>query len=270
MLLVLISVATGVVSSLIREILDAYPLLSPAALSAETSQRVCAAVSLMQNIASHSETCIPFVQAQIPLLLFPFLNTACKTRPFEYLRLTSLGVVGALVKQNDNTKLIHFLLSTDIIPLSLRIMEQGSELSQTVAIFIVQKILLDDAGLAYVCQSYKRFLAVARKLGSVTQKIVDTKSVRLLKHVVRCYLRLSDNVHFRETLHAHLPRTLRDGTFSQVLKDDHVGTMFISCLSNRGFPSNNSDWWMFADYQEVPRHTLDQLIRRSSQEVTWV
>ena len=41
--------------------------------------------------------------------------------------------------------MIHFLLSTEIIPLCLRIMETGSELSKTVAIFIVQKILLDES-----------------------------------------------------------------------------------------------------------------------------
>ena len=38
------------------------------------------------------------ILAQIPLFLYPFLHTTSKTRPFEYLRLTSLGVVGALVK----------------------------------------------------------------------------------------------------------------------------------------------------------------------------
>jgi len=36
--------------------------------------------------------------ANIPLFLYPFLHTISKTRPFEYLRLTSLGVIGALVK----------------------------------------------------------------------------------------------------------------------------------------------------------------------------
>ncbi len=40
--------------------------------------------------------------AHIPLFLYPFLNTSSKTRPFEYLRLTSLGVIGALVKVCDD------------------------------------------------------------------------------------------------------------------------------------------------------------------------
>jgi CCR4-NOT transcription complex subunit 9 len=102
----------------------------------------------------------PFFVAHIPLYLYPFLNTVSRQRPFEYLRLTSLGVIGALVKIDDS-EVVNFLLQTEIIPLCLRIMETGSELSKTVATFIVQKILLDDLGLTYICSTSERFYAVS-------------------------------------------------------------------------------------------------------------
>jgi hypothetical protein len=44
-------------------------------------------------------------------------------------------------------------------------METGSELSKTVATFIVQKILLDDAGLTYICATAERFYAVSGSVG---------------------------------------------------------------------------------------------------------
>ena len=112
------------------------------------------------------------VAAHIPLFLYPFLNTVSKTRPFEYLRLTSLGVIGALVKVDD-ADVINFLLSTEIIPLCLRIMETGSELSKTVATFIVQKILLDETGLAYICATAERFYAVSTVLGNLVGTLVE-------------------------------------------------------------------------------------------------
>jgi CCR4-NOT transcription complex subunit 9 len=215
--------------ALLQEIVSVYPLLSPPNLTAHVSNRVCNALALLQCVASHSETrqlflngMVPYFTflsirlillalAHIPLFLYPFLNTTSKTRPFEYLRLTSLGVIGALVKvsyltsafissfdfimqQNDNNTVIHFLLSTEIIPLCLRIMETGSELSKTVAIFIVQKILLDETGLTYICHTYERFYAVGTVLSNMVNQLVETQAVRLLKHVVRCYLRLSDNL----------------------------------------------------------------------------
>lgn len=65
-----------------------------------------------------------------------------------------------------------------------------------VAIFIVQRILLDDMGLAYICQTYERFYAVGTVLSNMVHQLVDTLAVRLLKHVVKCYLRLSDNPRY--------------------------------------------------------------------------
>jgi len=66
-----------------------------------------------------------------------------------------------VTKQVDDPEVVHFLLETEIIPLCLRIMETGSDLSKTVATFILQKILLDDAGLNYVCSTSERFYAVS-------------------------------------------------------------------------------------------------------------
>lgn len=134
-----LSFIIGIVTILIHEIIGAYPLLVPPGLNSATSTRVCNALALLQCIASHEATRSAFLQAHIPLYLYPFLNTTSKTRPFEYLRLTSLGVIGALVK-SDNSDVIDFLLSTEIIPLCLRIMETGNELSRTV-IFIVIFVL---------------------------------------------------------------------------------------------------------------------------------
>lgn len=207
--------------------------------------------------------------------------------------------------------MINFLLSTEIIPLCLRTMEMGSELSKTVATFIVQKILLDDVssgaggggmggqgrlrgrgvqggwaavtagagaggmggsalrtvgagsrallppgasapatpagaralaccgrlavlqpvrmpvalrgarhtlahpsppalhrhvphqpllpaprpqvGLNYICATAERFFAVGAVLGNMVVTLAEQPSPRLLKHIIRCYLRLSDN-----------------------------------------------------------------------------
>ncbi|KAN0069877.1 Cell differentiation family, Rcd1-like domain containing protein [Elaphomyces granulatus] len=209
----------GVMTGLLEEIISVYPLLNPSQLTAAASNRVCNALALLQCVASHNDTRTLFLNAHIPLFLYPFLNTTSKSRPFEYLRLTSLGVIGALVK-NDSPDVINFLLTTEIIPLCLRIMETGSELSKTVAIFIVQKILLDDVGLAYICATYERFYAVGTVLSNMVTQLVEQQTVRLLKHVVRCFLRLSDNNRAREALRQCLPEPLRDHTFSSVLRDD--------------------------------------------------
>ncbi|XP_078184696.1 CCR4-NOT transcription complex subunit 9 isoform X3 [Callithrix jacchus] len=250
----------GTIAALLQEIVNIYPSINPPTLTAHQSNRVCNALALLQCVASHPETRSAFLAAHIPLFLYPFLHTVSKTRPFEYLRLTSLGVIGALVK-TDEQEVINFLLTTEIIPLCLRIMESGSELSKTarwltpiipslweaeaggsrgqeienilvnkVATFILQKILLDDTGLAYICQTYERFSHVAMILGKMVLQLSKEPSARLLKHVVRCYLRLSDNPRAREALRQCLPDQLKDTTFAQVLKDDTTTKRWLAQL----------------------------------------
>lgn len=229
----------GTTAALLQEIVSIYPLLSPPNLTAHASNRVCNALALLQCVASHPETRSLFLQAHIPLFLYPFLNTMSKTRPFEYLRLTSLGVIGALVKVDD-TDVINFLLSTEIIPLCLRTMEIGSELSKTVATFIVQKILLDDVGLNYICATAERFFAVGAVLGNMVvnqAQSPEQPSQRLLKHIIRCYLRLSDNPRAREALRSCLPELLRNPQFTACLKNDETTRRWLAqLLANVGFP----------------------------------
>jgi CCR4-NOT transcription complex subunit 9 len=92
-------------------------------------------------------------------------------------------------------------------------MQSGSELSKTVATFILQKILADDSGLKYICQTFDRFSHVAMVLGRMVLQQQREASGRLLKHIIRCYLRLSDNTRAREALRSCLPDCLKDHTF---------------------------------------------------------
>ncbi|XP_018651057.1 putative suppression of tumorigenicity [Schistosoma mansoni] len=163
---------------------------------AHQSNRVCNALALLQCLASHPETRNEFLKANIPLYLYTFLNTNNRTRPFEYLRLTSLGVIGALVKVsayiyistaylwNDYSLLTWFRNYTSLF---------SNYGIRKVATFIMQKLLLDEVGLAYICQTYERFAHVATVLDKMVIHLAREQSLRLLKHVIRCYLRLSDD-----------------------------------------------------------------------------
>ena len=78
------------------------------------SNRVFSVLDLFQCIAAHPEKRHSFLMAQISIFLYHFLNTLNKSKPYEYIRLTSLGVIGALVKI-DNRKVIQYLINIEII-----------------------------------------------------------------------------------------------------------------------------------------------------------
>eukprot|EP00803_Ostreobium_quekettii_P000280 evm.model.scf_996.4 EVM.evm.TU.scf_996.4 scf_996:47830-51267(-) len=225
----------GVISALLQEVVSVYALLVPpaTALSAQASNRVCNALALLQCVASHAETRGLFLQAHLVLYVYPFLNTTDTSRPFEYLRLTSLGVVGALVKVDD-PHVINFLLATEFIPLCLRTMETGTELSKTVSTFILQKILLDEqVGLHYICATTERFMAVSDSMSQMVQILYEQPSTRLLKHIIRCYLRLSDHPRARELLMTCLPPMLGNDQFVQQLRNDVTTKRWLAQLLSR-------------------------------------
>lgn len=99
-----------------------------------------------------------------------------------------------------------------------------------VATFIVQKILLDDVGLRYICATAERFFAVASVLSQMVQALADQPSPRLLKHIIRCYLRLSENSRACTALNSCLPNALKDGTLNNFLQDDHVTRRWLQQL----------------------------------------
>lgn len=159
---------------ILQEIISVYPNLSPPSLINVQANRVCNALSLLQTIAAHPETKHLFVEgklelhfynssevsccrflARIATYVFPLLHTKDSSKQFEYLRLTSLGVIGTMVKA-DGQKVIKYLLTTEIVPVCLEIMERGTELSRTVSTFIMEKILSDKLGLDYVCEMEER------------------------------------------------------------------------------------------------------------------
>lgn len=224
--------STGAIAVLLQEMTSVYPLLShPAALPLAASNRVSNALALLQLVASHPDTRKAFLEAQMCLYLFPFLTITGVERPYEYLRLTSLGVIGALVK-SDEGDVVSYLLGTEIVPLCLKIMETGTELSKTVATFVVQKILLSDQGLNYVCLTPERFTAVATVLRSM---VIGQCTPRLLRHIIRCFLRLSEHARARDALKKCLPDQLRDETFSAVIaEDNNMKKWLLDLLINIG------------------------------------
>ncbi|GAU93446.1 hypothetical protein RvY_05385 [Ramazzottius varieornatus] len=224
----------GGVAALLQEITETFILMEPQTLTAHQSNRVCNALALIQCLASHNETRKAFLEARVPMFLYPFLSSSYNTRPFEYLRLTSLGVIGALVKTDDPDVVPYLLQSenSEIIPLCLKIMEVGTELSKTVAVFIIQKILSDEKGLTYMCATYDRFTHVANVLGKMIENLpVDGKnSNRLFKHVLRCYVRFSEHIRARDALRSVFPQKFQDNTFLNQLREDRALSQWMLTL----------------------------------------
>lgn len=67
-------------------------------------------------------------------------------------------------------------------------------------------------------------------LNSMTVQLLEQKSLRLLKHIIRCYLRLADNKKALEGLRQLLPAPLKGGVFDELIREDPPTVKFYSEL----------------------------------------
>ncbi|KAL8145509.1 hypothetical protein AgCh_003607 [Apium graveolens] len=139
----------------IKEVLSIYKSLTPEKLTMKDSSKVCDVLVLFECLATHPQTKMQFLNVKIHCYLYPFLETEETSKPFQYLRLMSLGVIGGLLKEvgDPSTKVaVHCLLESGLLPLCLKSIEYGNELSQS-----------------------------------------DEPSPRVLKNIIQCYVLLSDD-----------------------------------------------------------------------------
>ena len=205
----------GTMAALVQEIIKAYQYLSASKLTNEKSDKIKFIISLFQNIVLHQKTRKEFIESQLLVFLYPFLKCTNKSKSYEVIKVSALSVIAALVKNNDSD-VINFLIKTEIIPVILRIMEKGNELIRAVTCFIVQRIIVDVNGLKYICEMRQRLLAIIYVLDTMLQNKV---SPRIVKNILKIYLRLIENKDAKKTLKTLLPEIIRDVDFKMNLED---------------------------------------------------
>ncbi len=205
----------GTMAAILQEIISVYQNLSLSKVSLEKSNKICCAISLLKCIASNSETRHEFLESKIPIFLYPFINNTNKQKPYEYLKLTSLSVINALLTKVDN-EIISFLIDTAIIPKLLKIMEKGSELSRKIACCIVYQIVQDDNGIKYICEAKERYSAIIQYM----KKMLKNKfSQRIINRILKVFLKLSENKDAKNILKNDLLKEISDENFIHLLDD---------------------------------------------------
>jgi CCR4-NOT transcription complex subunit 9 len=205
----------GTMAILLHEIISTYQYLSSSKLTSDNSHKICCVITLLQCIASNNVTRPEFLESQIPIFLYPFLNNTIKTKPYEYLKLISLSVIGSLVKLNE-PYIISFLIDTAITPILLKIMEKGSDLSKKFACCIVYQIIQDDNGNKYICEAKERYSAVIQYM----KIMLKTKfNQRVTRCILKTFLRLSENKDARNILKNDLLKEIKDKNFIRSLDD---------------------------------------------------
>ncbi|XP_010543008.1 PREDICTED: cell differentiation protein RCD1 homolog [Tarenaya hassleriana] len=230
------------ISALLQEVIGVYTELSSPVLCPRLSTRVYNALLLFQCIASHPETRAKFLKAMMPHYFYPLLQTTHTDKPREYLRLGSLGVLAQLLKSPEYEEGARFLIDSDAVSCCLHCLGIGCIASQTVATYILHKILMTEEGLQYCCVLAERYFTIDGLLKKLMVKLAGMKKKpppNLLQLVVGCYLRLSMKSRACEGIRRYIPILLVDSTFEEFLSEDPLANDYrnklLQNLRNKAF-----------------------------------
>jgi CCR4-NOT transcription complex subunit 9 len=202
-------------ATLLQEILNLYQYLSPSKLNKEKSDRASHILSLFQEIALNSKTRKEFLESQLLVFLYPFLNISSRAKIYDVIRLSALGVIAALVKRDDSVVII-FLLNTGIIPILLKIIERGTDLSRTIAFFILHRIVYDSKGFSYICEMKERLHAITYILGMIMHNKI---SQRLKNYILKIFVLLIENKEAKNMIKQESLDKIKDENFIISLDD---------------------------------------------------
>ena len=205
----------GTMAAFLQEITYTYQYLTTPKFTNEKLNKAKYIISLIQEIALHPKTRKEFLDSQMLVFLYPFLRCSSKIKSYDVIRVTSLGVIAALVKINDSD-VINFLIKTEIIPIILRNMEKGTEIIRSTASFIIQRIIDDINGLKYMCDLRERLYVILTVLNSAMQ---NKPSNRIIKDVLKIYLVLIENKEAKSLIRQHFPKKLRDRNYISTLDE---------------------------------------------------
>ena len=205
----------GTMAVILQEIISVYQYLSTSKLTLEKANVIYCAISLLKCIASNPETRHEFLESKILLFLYPFINNTNKAKPYEYLKLSSLSVINALLTETDN-EIISFLIDTEIIPKLLKIMEKGAELTRKIACCIVSQIVQDDNGSKYICETKERYSAIITYM----KKMLKNKCNQVtINRILKAFLKLSENNDAKNILKNDILKEITDKNFINFLCD---------------------------------------------------
>nr|QSE03626.1 CCR4 NOT complex subunit Rcd1 Caf40 [Metchnikovella dogieli] len=217
----------GSVLSLLKVVFSGYSLIDTKSLSWDDSTRICNALSLLEAVATEPRTVIWFIKAHLPIYLYPLLTTKDSTREFEYVRLTGLGVVGAILK-TGNKDATAFLISTEITPLILYVIERCSDLSKTVSLFILHQLLCEKTGIDHICADEELLMKVVHVLNeTATDQIeAEAKNARIIKAAFKCYSELFKNKEKGRLAHKTTSKEfLNDKLILKLLHEEEISLL---------------------------------------------
>ncbi|OHT02658.1 Cell differentiation protein RCD1 like protein [Tritrichomonas foetus] len=176
-------------TSLLTDILNFYPQLVSTKTNSPTANAVYNSLILLQIIADHEETRLPFVRANIPIYLIPIIHHTLTNNETEYITGVVISIISSIVKDSE-PEIIESLVNADFMSTCIHVISLSRGLIRTAATFILNRILSNDKGKAFAIEKVERIQTIVKVYNHILTELNSEFDPQLSKNVVEGYRRI--------------------------------------------------------------------------------
>lgn len=204
---------------LLEELSRCYDIIKTPEYTEIENSRLCTILNIIQTILNDSTIKDEFIESEFTCYLYPFMNIDDVHIKYESLRVACLGIICVLL-QDDDDKAIDHLKRTEIVPLSLKIMEIGTETSKYLALHVFSKIASNEEGLIYMCGSFNRFISVIIIFNSMLYQMASFPNIKLIKLILKCIITMCKVPNIRKSFKNRQMDGFSNVNIMRHIKDD--------------------------------------------------
>ena len=214
----------GTMAIILQELIGTYKYLSLNKFPLEKANKIYNILLLLTSIASHKEIRYKFIESKMPIFLYPLLKNTSTAKQNEYIKLLTLTVISTLIKSEDS-EIISFFISTQIIPILLKIIDKGPLLSKLSAGMMIHLIVKADEGLKFICEEKMRYSAI---ILFMRQMLKNKNNQKIIDITLRTFIRLAANNEARIIIKNNLLKEINDQNFTKHLNQENK--LLFNCL----------------------------------------
>lgn len=220
----------GIPILLLQEVVNPYFQLNTPNFNEQHSTNLIIVLKILEILVEDSQVKKVFVDSRFHYYLYKYITIYEQAPVFETLRVLTLNVLLSLLHNSDQH--VHNLMkNTEIVPIILKSIDLGSETVKIQSIDLFYKIVCTEDGLSYACQTFDRFSAINQVLNSVMYHAIQIRSTKIVKSIIRVYIRLCDKQQIKNNLSVNKPDNLVNEEIKRIIQsDDECSRMYKQFL----------------------------------------
>ncbi|KAF9748564.1 CCR4-NOT transcription complex subunit 9 [Nosema granulosis] len=211
--------SNGIPILLLQEVVNPYFELNTQSFNQQRATNLIIVLKILEILVEATSVKTVFVDSRFHYYLYKYITIYEQAGVYEDLRIHTLKVLLSLLNNSDQ-HVNNQMKNTEIVPIILKSIDLGSETVKILSIDLFYRIVCTEDGLSYACQTFDRFSAINQVLNSVMYHAIQIRSPKIVKSIIRVYLRLCDKPQIRNNLCVNKPDNLVNDEIKRIIKAD--------------------------------------------------